>query len=239
MVFRNRVALLVPLIVFFLALPSGPRPAAAKPPYPDLSIVPDMITIAPDGSFSCRVVIEGTAGPVPGSYVEIEFSPEATALIAWTVPIPPGADTPVTGPGGGLLFAGSTDANGEVTFHIAGGGCVAQKNNAEPVEPYIAQVRADNILMNEPGVNSPDAVNADGQLPEFLGYSICDPGTATTAVGLADALYHTPSIKTGEEEICTNFTGPDYSDGIGLADAGLLTPYVKGGTTGTCVYTGP
>ena len=234
---RALPGLTVLLAAGVLFTPAGAPAAGGWPPDP--SGVPDMVTISPDGSFTCHMLILGSGGPVTGSYVEVEFSPEATALIAWTVPVPPGADTPQIGPGGGYLFVGITDGNGEVTFHIAGSGCVAQKNNAEPVEPYIAQVRADNILMKEPGVNSPDAVNADGELPEFLGYSICDPGSGTTTVGLADALYHTPQIKTGEAEICTNFTGPEYDDGVGLADAGLVTPYVKGGTTGTCVYSGP
>lgn len=154
--------------------------------------------------------------------------------------MPAGADTAVSvGSYGGPLFAKITDANGEVFFRFAGSGCVAQKNPADETEPYVVQIRADNLVMNESLVNSPDAVDKDGTLPEFLGYSVCDPATGTSTVGLADALYHTPPLKSGAAEICTNFTGPDFDDPVGLADAGLLTPYVKAGTTGTCLYVGP
>jgi hypothetical protein len=229
-----RVSLLAAVALAFVA--TG---ASANIPLPELSTVPDMLTISPDGSFEIVIIIQGSQGPVTGSYVEIEFSPEAEGLVAWTVPVPGGADVPGVGPGGGYLFTGNTDANGEIRFKLAGGGCLAQKNNSEPVEPYIAQVRADNILMNEPGVNSPDAVDSNGNLPEDLLYSICSQTTSTTEVGLADALYHTPQIKTGGVEVCSNFTGPDYSDPISIGDAGVLTPYVKAGTSGTCVYNGP
>lgn len=236
MAIGTRVAVLVSL--FSLSILPPVVMAGSGPPPRELSEVPDMLTVTPDGSFPYHVIINGTAGPVVGSMVEVEFSPEATALIAWTVPIPPGADTPTTGPGGGLQFSGATDANGEVTFYVAGSGCVAHKNAAEQVEPYIAQVRADNLVFNEIGVNSPDAVDGDGTLPEFLQYSICDQATGTSSVGLADALYHTPQIKQGSIEICTKFADP-FTDPVGLADAGLLTPYVKAGTAGSCVYTGP
>ncbi len=214
-----------------------PRSAGAiGPPDPHLSVVPPMVTVAPDGSRPYTVVVILAQGPVAGAYVEVEFSPEATALVAWTVPVPPGADIPETGPGGGFLFAGTTDANGEVSFHIAGAGCVAEKVGT--VDPYIVQVRADNVVLAEPVVNSPDAVDADGVLPEELDTSICDPVTSSTSVGLADALFHTAAIKQGLVEICTDFTD-DGNPAVGLGDAGILTPYVRDGTAGSCVYAGP
>ncbi len=200
--------------------------------------IPDAITITPDGSFPVSVVVLTTNGPVNGAYVEIEFSPVATELIAWTDPLPPGADAPTIGPGGGYLFSGNTDPNGEVVFHIAGGGCVAGKNPQLDVQPYVTQIRADNILLAEPIVNSPDAVDYGGVLPEDLGANICDPLSSTTLVGLADALFHTPAIKQGAQEICTDFT-KDHDPAINLGDASILTPYVVAGTTGSCVYAGP
>jgi hypothetical protein len=213
----------------------APVPAGAET-WPDLTGIPEAVTVTPDGSFGCLVIIRTSQGPITGSYVEVEFSPEATALVAWTEPLPPGADVPTIGPGGGYLFSGSSDANGEVVFHIAGAGCVAEKSG--DIDPYIVQIRADNFVMGEPPVNSPDAVDGDGMLPEDLGFSICDPVTSTTTVGLSDALFHTPAIKQGGEEICTDFTN-DRNHNIGLADAGLLTPYVRAGTGGSCVYSGP
>jgi len=224
---------LIPLLL--LAAGTLPLHAAAGPPFP-VSDIPPMVTVAPDGSFGCRMLIMGSQGPVLGALVEVEFSPAATGLVAWTVPVPPGADVPVTGPGGGLMFTGTTDINGEVVFHIAGAGCVAEK--AGDVDPYIVQVRADNIVMAEPYINSPDAVDADGVLPEVLGFSICDPAAQTTEVGLSDALFHTPGIKNGLQEICTDFTD-DGQPAVGLGDATALTPYVRGGTTASCVYNGP
>jgi hypothetical protein len=222
------------LVVAAMAVATG---AFANIPIADLSTVPDVLTITPDGSFEIVITIQGAQGPVVGSFVEIEFSPEATSLVAWTTPTPPGANVAITGPGGGYLFSDNTDANGEVRFKLAGGGCVAQKNTAEPVTPYIAQVRADDFVMNECSVNSPDAVDISGVLPEDLLYSICS-SAGITEVGLSDALFHTPPIKQALVEICTKFQAP-YDGPVGLGDAGVVTPYVKSGTSGTCVYAGP
>ena len=221
-----RVALFAALALAFVT--AG---AYANIPDPEFSQIPDMIVMSPDGSAVVTMTISGSSGPVVGALVEMEFSLEADGLIAWT-----GAGDPyTTGPGGGKLFSQVTDSNGQVFFHIGGSGCVAHEDHS----PYTVQIRADNFLMGEAAANSPDAVDNAGNLPEDLGYSICDQATSQTAVGLADALYHTPQIKSGAAEVCTDFSGPDYTDATNLADASFVTPYIKGGTNGPCTYNGP
>lgn len=219
--------------------------ALANIPDPNLSTVPDVLTVTPDGSFEIVIVIQGAQGPVNGSFVEIEFSPVAggpyglpqtDGLIAWSDPIPAIADVPTGGPGGGFLFSGNTSPTGEIRFRIAAAGCVAEK--VDDIAPYVAQVRADNIVMNECYVNSPDVVDALGALPEDLDYSICNQATGSTSVGLADALFHTPPISQGQAEVCSKFTAP-YDGPVGIGDATVLTPYVKAGTGWTCTYVGP
>ncbi len=223
------------LAVALLAGAVGTDAAADLPPIGEWQI-PPAVTVTPDGSFACHMVIIANSVPVPDVPVDVIFSPAAAALVAFTEPVPVGADVPVVETDGTTTFTRITDANGEVDFHIAGAGCVANKSGT--TEPFIVQVRADNIVLAEPVVNSPDAVDADGILPEELGYSICDQATSSTSVGLADALFHTAAVKQGLEEICTDFTDDD-NPAVGLADAGILTPYVREGTSGSCVYSGP
>ncbi len=197
------------------------------------NIVPDVFTLSPDGSFAVSFQVVTSCGPVAGAAVDVEFSADATALIAWTDPVPAGADVPAhpeTTPGEPYrAYRAVTDANGMVEFHIAAGGCVDPERFTG--DPFVLQVRTDNVFLAEIGVNSPDAVNAQGQLATDLGHSICLDGH--TEVGLADASFHAPAITQGLVEYCSRFTAP-YTDPVGLADAAVLADYVTDGAAGTC-----
>ncbi len=72
-------------------------PAVANIPDAALSVVPTFVTIAPDGGgtvVNVTVQVNGALGGVGGAFVTIEFSADATALIAWSDPVPSGADFP-------------------------------------------------------------------------------------------------------------------------------------------------
>ena len=201
----------------------------ANIPDPELSEVPDMMTLSTTtptqglATFDFVVVVEGQGGPVANSLVEVEFAPSAEDLIAWW----DGQTHP--------LLSATTDLNGEARFVIYGGGCI------DPDEydggSFIWQVRADGIVLDEGGINSPDPVNDNGRLPTDTDFPNCKedpPGTWTTTAGLSDAVFHTRPIKLGLIEVCTKFT-PPFNDPVGLADGILLTPYLK--FSGTCETT--
>jgi hypothetical protein len=179
--------------------------------------VPDALTLTPDGGVSFRVVVEGDLGRVAGAFVELEISPEADLLVAWG----PGQIHPI--------LSGFTDANGEIVFQLRGAGCI------DPVHfigaGSIVDVRADGLLLDEPWINSPDAVDSHGRLPTDLGAPICENGT--TQVSLSDAVFHTTAVRNGLTSYCTKFT-PPYNGPVGVADAVVLTPYIKRGDGFTC-----
>lgn len=227
-----------------LALVGGT--ASATPPSsagggwdPSLSVVPTFITIAPDGGvpgdiISIQIQINGVLGGIDGAFVTIEFSEDATALITWSDPVPAGADVPFqTCPT--RIYAKAANTSGTVVFHIAGGGCVVEPAYAGNF--YIAEVKADNIIIAQREVNSPDAVNSNGDLPTDgippLG-PICDAGTMT--VGLADAVFHSPFFKSGTYNKCSDLSAP-YGGTIELGDATVGTVYIKAGPSASC-FTG-
>lgn len=195
---------------------SDPGPRQANPEgWPTIcEDIPDAVILTPDGSipFSFTLGLGQNCRPIVGSIIEVEFSPEADALIAWA----PGQEHPIA--------TGVTDEVGHVTFHFAGAGCVDPDRFTGPT--YIVQVRADDIVLAEPYVTSPDVVSASGLLPTELGTSICEDGVST--VGLSDAVFHTRSIKDARVEPCSKLTGnPD--DPVNLDDAVALTPFIKAG----------
>lgn len=148
----------------------------------------------------------------------MRFSPEADALIAWPV----GQAHP--------NLSGFSDSDGQVTFHIAGAGCL--DTGRLPDAPYLARIVADGIVVVElQVVTAPDVVNSEGLLPSELGSSICENGIST--VGLSDAVFHINAIKNGLVEPCSKLTG-DPADPVDLDDAVLLTPYIKAGGSFTC-----
>ena len=112
---------------------------------------------------------------------------------------------------------------------FAGSGCIDYSRFTPAT--FIAQVRADGILIGEPGINSPDAVNSKGLLPTELGTNICENGTSY--IGLSDAVFFTRPVKLGLVEPCAKFTGP-ADEPVNLGDAVLLTEYLKKSTFLVC-----
>ncbi len=232
----SRVPVLSILVAAVLLVPlagSAAPGATGSIPDPSLSQVPDVVTTTPDGSFEVTARIVNVAGPVAGVDVDLHFSDEATALLAWIDPVPATADVPVhleTTPGEPYRdYRQVSDADGFVHFHIAAGGCVRFQDLQSA--PYVIQVRAAGVLLAECDVNSPDVVNAQGQLATDLGHSICLDGN--TGVGLADASYHATAITQALVQRCSKFTAP-YDGPVGLADTVILADYVIDGTAGSC-----
>ena len=202
----------------FASITLPPVSKAADFPDPTCSTVPELIPISPDGSIPFTItVIECGVGPVVGSVVTLEFSPEVDALIAWA----PGQAHP--------FLTKTSDANGEVTFNIAGAGCIDSSRFTPTI--FIAQVIADGSLIGRPMVNSPDAVNSQGLLPTELGTNICENGESM--IGLSDAVFFTRPIKLGLVEPCAKFAGP-ADEPVHLGDAVIITPFVKDGAFLVC-----
>ena len=133
-------------------------------------------------------------------------------------------------------YVKAADITGKAVFHIAGGGCVVDPAFSDWGTGYIAEVRADNILLAQREVNSPDAVNGSGQLPTDLAAGVpigpvCKNGVMS--VGLADAVFLSPYFKTGVLNECADLAAP-YGGAIGLADATIGTVFIKAGTTASC-----
>lgn len=207
-------------------------PAVANIPDAALSVVPTFITVAPDGGgavVNVTVQVNGALGGVDGAYVTIEFSEDATALIAWSDPIPGGADVPIqTCPT--RIYAKAANASGTAVFHIAGGGCVVEP--AYVGNLYIAEVRADDIVLAQREVNSPDVTDGTGRLPTDAPIGpVCDAGTMS--VGLADAVFHSPFFKSGTYEKCSDLAAP-YGGTIQVGDAVIGTVYIKSGSSAAC-----
>jgi hypothetical protein len=229
--------LVASMLVLAVGMGSATPPSSAGGGWdPGLSVVPTFITIAPDGGvpgdiIRIQIQINGVLGGIDGAFVEIEFSEDATALIAWSDPVPAGADVPVqTCPT--RIYAKAANTSGTVVFHIAGGGCVIEPAYAGGL--YIVQVRADDVLIAQREVNSPDVVNGDGDLPTDgtppLG-PVCDAGVMS--VSLADAVFHSPFFKSGAYSKCSDLTAP-YGGTIELGDATIGTAYIKAGSSASC-----
>lgn len=204
--------------------------AFANIPDPNLSTVPGYITVSDDGSYVVTIQVRGPQGGVDGALVELETSPDADTLVAWANPVPGGADAPSQLlSGGGRIFAKNADATGNVTFRLAGGGCIDKAAYAG--NGFICQVRADGVVLGEPGINSFDVVNSNGDLPTDIDQNVCLNGAS--AVGLADAVFHARNIKSGANAVCSDFTEP-YGDGVGLTDGVVIVKEVKKGAGETC-----
>ena len=212
--------------------------ASANIPSPTLSSVPDAIVLSPGARFAANPIggftvhVEGPLGPVAGSFVEVEVSGDADVLVSWCK-APHGGGSGQVHP----VLTGFTDANGNKTFEYFGGSCLDPGDFFGST--FIAQVRADGIVLDEPFINSPDAVNSQGKkatdTPPAGGAKRCDlvAGINIAQVSLSDAVFHTRPIKLGLREACTKFT-PPFSGNVGVSDAVFLTPYIKNGTKCDC-----
>ena len=222
----------------FVALLTIASGASANIPSASLSSVPDAITLSPGTRFTGNPIggyavhVEGVLGPVSGSFVEVEVSPDADALLSWCVgntKPAPGFPTQVH-----PLLTGFTDANGNVSFTYYGGGCIAPSDFSGPT--FIAQVRADGIVLDEPFINSPDAVNTGGKkVTDDPAQRRCDVVNLINVaqVSLSDAVFHSRPIKIGLRESCTKFT-PPFNGVVSISDATFLTPYIKLGRKCDC-----
>ena len=195
-------------------------------PDPELSDVPDAITLSPGAQFENNPIgtfvvhVEDQVGPIEGAIVEVEISADLDMLISWC-----GNPYNQIHP----LQTAVSDANGDARFTFFGGGLCIDPSDWWP-PTFIAQVRANNIVIKEPSITSPDAVNSQGRVAVDIEKSTCEAGTAI--VSLADAVFHTRSLKLGLAEWCTNFTQP-FNDRVGIVDAVFLTPYIT--KSGFCV----
>ena len=211
--------------------------AYANVPSPTLSNVPDAIVLSPGVRYASNPIggftvhVEGPLGPVNGSFVEVEVSSDADVIVSWCQ----------AGTWGGAqvhpILTGFTDANGNKTFTYFGGSCLSRDDFFGST--FIAQVRADGIVLDEPFINSPDAVNSSGKkatdTPPAGGQKRCDLVAAINVaqVSLSDAVFHTRPIKLGLREACSKFT-PPFNGSVGVSDAVFLTPYIKNGNKCNC-----
>ena len=222
------------LLVMVLAVTT--TGALANIPSPELSEVPDRLTFGtgtllvkpgvgsaplvdnPVGRF--RVHVVGVGGlNVANALVEVEFAPDINLLVAWCVPHTP------------PLFSATTDANGIANFEFSGGGCIIR--GSFPHVTYVSQVRADGIVLKEPDISSPDAVNNNGKLPTTTPRANnCIAGI--TKVGLSDAVFHSPGFKNGGKHACSKFVPPFNAD-VALLDAVYGGAYIKVGNSCTCM----
>jgi len=222
--------------------------AMANIPDAGLSVTPDFITITPDGNFDVVIVVNGQLGPVPGAVVTIQFSPDATRLVAWSDPVQNG-DVPShyecnTEPY--RTYTSVADANGQAHFHIAGGGCIeSAAYTAANGTLYITHVEADHVPLGEPQVNSPDVVNSVGHKCTYTqvnpdGENLCEGGVSQVSAN--DAAYHAPSFKGYASEVCSDYTGGadghQFGTGNNPADASVAGPYIKGSLGLSCYVMG-
>jgi len=195
--------------ILLVAGVAGAGLAQAGLPSSSLSTVPNVL-ISPDGTLEYIVTVVGDTGPIDTALVQLSFSAEASNLICWC--------TGQTKP----LIEARTDAAGQASFFIAGGGCLNPDSVATP--PPV-EVYANGILLREVGVVSPDAVDSDGYLPT-QGWNT---GVLCTA-GLSDAARHTNPISSGQYDFCTDMDSDLDCD---LEDAVAITPLLAGGAACT------
>jgi hypothetical protein len=212
--------------------------ASANIPSPTLSSVPDAISLSPGTRFSTNPIggylvhVEGVLGPISGAFVEVEVSPDADLLVSWCIgntKPSPGYPTQVH-----PLLSGFTDANGDVSFQYYGGGCLTPSDFSGAA--FIAQVRANGIVLDQPFINSPDAVDSFGKKPtDDPAQRRCDlvAGISMAQVSLSDAVFHSRPIKLGLREPCTKFT-PPFNGSVDISDATFLTGYIKLGRKCAC-----
>jgi hypothetical protein len=173
-------------------------------PDPAFSDVPNVL-MSPNATLTYTVMVGSQDGPVAGAVVEIQFSAEAMTLGCWCQGQP------------NDVVQGVTDGAGEVSFNIAGGGCL----NPAFLTEAPAAVYADGRLLAEVGVVNVDAVDGSALFP-WQGWN---PGSMCAA-GTSDAIFHTGPFSTAAYEYCSDL---DSNGVVSLGDSILATPGLAGG----------
>jgi hypothetical protein len=203
------------LIVVIVLVIARPVTAQNVPDFGQIKF-PKTLPVSPDGGipFTVKVVTEN--GPAQGAKVVIQIRPSTEPLVCW------GVDQ--TFP----TLTGYTDADGLITFHVTGGGCV----DGDATQP-VALVYADNLTLGELSIVSPDAVNRAGLINTDPGFQFDAEGCT---VSLADAVFHGNAIALGLQEPCVDIVSAtafnDYTVTVDSTDAAVLAPYLAGGISG-------
>lgn len=175
---------LVPLALAFMA-----TTAMAGIPDCNLSVIPNVIA-SPNGTIPTTFTIVSTSGPINGATVELRYSVNGNAAACWCT----GQVHPI--------ISGVTNASGQVTFNVSGGGCLnpATISGGVAIEVYV-----NNIPCKQIGQVSPDVVSTT---------------TAPCQVALADAVNFTTPLSTSSYSYCHDLNS-DLA--VGLTDAVLFT----------------
>ena len=169
-------------------------------PDPALSSAGNVI-LSPSGGIPYTVEVVGTEGPIDTALVQIVFSTETDGLVCWCV----GQVHPT--------IEAYTNALGQATFNISGGGCV---DSSLVSSPPAVEIFANGIKLAEVGVVSSDGVDDNGFVATDPSYN----PNGTCVVGVGDATFHTSPIIASTYAFCTDIN----SDGaVSLADAVLIT----------------
>ena len=184
MVRRNRLAGTLAATLLLIA------PAAfAGIPDCTLSTIPNVVA-CPDGTIPTTFTIVSTSGPLNGATVELRYTASGDAAACWcTAQIHP-------------TVSGTTNASGQVTFNIRGGGCL----NPATISGGVAiRVFVNNIACKEIGQVSPDYNSVT---------------TPPCSVSLADAVDFTGPLATGTYGFCFDLNSDNQ---VGLSDAVIFT----------------
>lgn len=193
--------------------------AIANVPVPELSTAPNCIPISPNGALVYQVRVVGTGGPINAARVNVLFNTVGDSLVCWC------ATNPYV-PGSPHSFFANTNASGNATFNLRGGGCVEYNLAAIPGDRnYAAEVFADFVKLAETGAVSPDAVDNSGRVSTDS--PVWNPG-ASCATGLSDAVRHTTPLSSATYAWCTDI---NCDRAVTLADATILTPFLSQATT--------
>lgn len=172
--------------------------AMAGIPDCNLSVIPNVIS-TPNGTIPTTFTIVSSSGPINNATVELRYSANGNAAACWcTGQVHPN-------------ISGVTNASGQVTFNVSGGGCL----NPATISGGVAlQVFVNNIPCKQIGQVSPDVINTT---------------SPPCAVTLADAVNFTAPLATATYDFCHDLNS-DLA--VGLTDAVLFT--TPAATAATC-----
>ncbi|TPW18039.1 MAG: hypothetical protein FD129_140 [bacterium] len=184
MVHRNKIAGTVAALLVTIA-----SSASAGIPDCTLSTIPNVVA-CPDGTIPTTFTIVSTSGPLNAATVELRYTAIGEAAACWC----PTQVHPI--------ISGVTNASGQVTFNISGGGCL---NPATIAGGVAIRVYVNNIACKEIGQVSPD-VNSTTSPP--------------CVVSLADAVDFTGPLSTSTYSFCFDLNSDNQ---VGLTDAVIFT----------------